>query len=180
MALEVDGRPWRTVPAEVAVGCGLAPGTELDRPLLRRLRRDLRRQEALDTAAKALARRDLSARRLRERLEIRGIRAPAADRAVAALASAGLVDDERLARARARSLVERGWGDAAISDRLEREGLPAPLVRTALAELEPERERAIATAAAAQDARVAWRLLARRGYASESIEDAIGVLDEGA
>lgn len=180
VALEVDGRPWRTVPAEVVVGCGLAPGTKLDRPLLRRLRRDLRRLEAVDVAAKALAHRDLSARRLRDRLETRGIRAPAADRAVAALASAGLLDDTRLAHARARSLAERGWGDAAISERLEREGLPETLVRAGLAEIEPERERAVAASAGARDARAAWRLLARRGFAPESIEDALGVLDEGA
>jgi regulatory protein len=180
VALEVDGRPWRTVPDEVAVGCGLAPGTELDRPLLRRLRRELRRAEALDAAAKALARRDHSARRLRERLERRGIRMPAAEGAVAALAGVGIVDDARLARARARSLAARGWGDAAVADRLEREGLPADLVREALAELEPEAVRAAAVAAGASDRRAAWRLLARRGFATESAEDALGPLDEGA
>ena len=42
MLLEVDGRPWRTVPDRVVVRCGLAADVELTRPLLRHLRAELR------------------------------------------------------------------------------------------------------------------------------------------
>lgn len=177
VALELDGRPWRVVPDEVVVTCGLAPGLQLDRPLLREIGRELRRAEALDQAVRAVARRDLSARRLRQRLAARGVRAPEAESALGALASAGIVDDDKLARARASSLAERGWGDAAVTARLEHEGLPAEAVREALAGLEPESARARRIAEGLDDPRAAWRLLARRGFATESIEDAVGTLD---
>jgi regulatory protein len=180
VALEVDGTPWRVVPDDVAVACGLAPGLALERPLLRRLRRELRRAEALGVATRSLARRDLSTRRLRERLDARGIRAPEAEAALATLRSAGVVDDARLARGRAAALAERGWGDEAVAARLEREGIGTESARAALAELPPEPERAAALAATAVDRRTAWRLLARRGFSPDSIEDAVGVLDEDA
>ena len=180
VALEVDGRAWRVVPDDVVARCGLAPGVLLERPLLRRLRRELRRAEALGTATRSLARRDLSSRRLRERLDARGIRAPAAKAAVATLESAGIVDDARLARSRAAVLADRGWGDAAVAARLEQEGIGPEPAQAALSELLPAPERAAARAAGAPDRRAAWRLLARRGFSSDSIEHAVGVLDENA
>jgi regulatory protein len=180
VALEVDGRAWRVVPDDVVARCGLAPGVPLERQLLRRLRRELRRAEALGAATRSLARRDLSSERLRERLDARGIRAPAAEAALATLESAGIVDDARLARSRAAVLAHRGWGDAAVAARLEREGIGPEPAQAALSELLPEAERAAALAAGAPDRRAAWRLLVRRGFSLDSIEHAVGVLDENA
>jgi regulatory protein len=177
VALELDGRPWRIVPDEVVVRCGLAPGLELDRARLRTLARQLRRAEALDAAVRVVARRDVSARRLRERLAARGVRTQEAESALAALASAGVVDDGRLAHRRAAWLAEKGWGDAAVEARLDGEGLPAEDVRAALAALEPEAARAVRIVEALDDPRTAWRLLARRGFAAEAIEDAVGAVD---
>lgn len=178
VALEVDGRPWRTVPDEVVVRCGLSSGTELERPLLRELRRELRRAEALTTATRALTARDLSRRRLSERLRRRGIAPTEGRRAVALLEEAGLVDDERLARTRASDLAERGWGDAAIEARLGQEDVDPALVRQAIAALEPEHERAVAVAARVDGPRATWSMLARRGFAAETIEDLVGRLDD--
>jgi SOS response regulatory protein OraA/RecX len=175
--LEVDGRRWRIVPDEVVLRCGLAAGTALDRPLLRTLRRELLRAEALGLAARTVARRDLSERRLRARLAARGVRRADADGAVAALAGAGIVDDARAAESRARSLADRGWGDAAVAARLAGEGFGSDEARAALAGLRPERERAEELAARRGDARAAWKLLARRGFALETVEDVVGVLD---
>jgi SOS response regulatory protein OraA/RecX len=166
------------VPDEVVVRCGLRAGLSLERPLLRDLRRALRRSEALDAAVRTVARRDVSTSRLRRRLDGRGIARHEAETAVETLASAGVVDDERLARSRARGLADRGWGDAAIAARLEHEGLPAEAVTAALAELPSERERAVGLAAGAPDRRAAWRLLGRRGFALETIEEVLGPLDE--
>jgi SOS response regulatory protein OraA/RecX len=180
VALEVDGRPWRVVPDDVVVRCGLAPGVALERPLLREFRRELRRAEALGAATRTLARRDLSARRLRERLDARGVRAPAAEAALATLESVGIVDDARLARFRAGALAERGWGDAAVAARLEQEGFGSELLRAALSALAPEHERAAVLAERAADRRAAWSLLARRGFALDSIEHVVGALDENA
>jgi SOS response regulatory protein OraA/RecX len=96
---------------------------------------------------------------------------------VAALASAGLVDDARLARRRAEALAGAGWGDAAVEARLARDGVGRQDVRAALAELEPERERAARLVQGLEDPRAAWRLLMRRGFGEDAIEDAVGVLD---
>ncbi len=175
--LEVDGARWRVVPDEVALRCGLAPGVELDRPLLRSLGRELRRAEALSLAVRALARRDVSAGRLREKLRARGVRDEAVRGVVAALTSAGVVDDARAAEARASSLAERGWGDAAVAARLAGEGFCTPDVQSALAALRPERDRAEALITRCSDPRAAWALLARRGFEEATVEDVLGLLD---
>ena len=175
--LEVDGRRWRLVSDEVVLRCGLAAGMELDRPLLRALRQELRRAEALGAAVRTVSRRDVSTRRLHDRLAARGIRRADAERAVATLAGAGIVDDAKTAASRARALEERGWGDAAVAARLAGEGFGADDVRAALAELRPERERADALAARASNPGAAWKLLVRRGFAPETLEDVVGTLD---
>jgi len=175
--LEVDGRRWRLVPDEVVLRCGLAAGLELDRPLLRALRRELRRAEALGAAVRTVSRRDVSTRRLHDRLAARGVRRADAERAVATLAGAGVLDDAKTAASRARALEERGWGDTAVAARLAGEGFGVDDVRAALAELRPERERADALAARASDPGAAWKLLARRGFAPETLEDVVGTLD---
>jgi regulatory protein len=178
VALEVDGRPWRVVPDEVVVRCGLAAGLELERPLLREIRRALRRTEALELAARALHRRDLSRRRLDERLAARGVAEHEREGALATLAAAGAVNDARVARARGAALAESGWGDAAVVARLRGEGFTAELARDVLAGLAPESERARSAAARFDDRRKAWAHLSRRGFSEEAIEAALGTLDE--
>ena len=177
VALEVDGARWRVVPDEVVLRCGLASGVELDRPLLRVLRRELRRAEALGVAARTVARRDVSTDRLREKLRAHGVRGDVADGAVRTLANASMVDDTRTAAARARSLADRGWGDAIVAARLDAEGFLAADVKAAVAALRPERERAEELAAGVEDRRGAWTLLARRGFDGETVEDVLGLLD---
>jgi regulatory protein len=180
VALEVDGRPWRTVPDDVVVRCGLHAGLALDRPRLRSLRSELRRAEALATAGRALAKAPQSRRRLGERLRRRGVPAAAQREALETVTAAGLVDDPRLARARAAALAARGWGDLAIAARLEREGFEEADVRAVLAELEPEGARASAfLAELAGSRRKAWGALVRRGFSPDAIEEALGPLDGG-
>jgi SOS response regulatory protein OraA/RecX len=174
----VDGEPWRTVPDDVVVRCGLAAGVALERPLLRRLRKELRHSEALAVADRTLRRRDLSTRRLAERLERAGV-APAAERsALEALTEARLLDDARLAAARAAALAARGWGDAAIAARLEAEGIAEAVAREALGGLTAETARAVEISRGL-DRRKAWALLARRGFGEATIEALMGSLDEG-
>jgi SOS response regulatory protein OraA/RecX len=166
------------VPDAVVVRCGLSVGVELDRPLLRLLRRELRRSEALALAGRTLRRRDLSLRRLSERLERAGV-APAAGRsALLALSEARIVDDARLADGRAATLAERGWGNAAIAGRLEAEGIPEADAGFAIAKLEPETARAARAAGAVSDPRKAWALLTRRGFDEETIEAVVEPLDD--
>jgi SOS response regulatory protein OraA/RecX len=155
------------VPDAVVLGAGLTSGMTLDRPVLRRIRGELRRADALRAAFRALERSDISSRRLEERLE-RAADRPTARDVAASLRRSGLLDDERTARIRARRLAERGWGDAAILVRLEAEGIGEADARAAVAELEPERLRA--------DGVPATRLAAR-GFSPETIEDVVGPLD---
>src|SRR5919202_6469063 len=179
VAVELDGSPWRTLPLEVVVRTRLQAGSELDRERARTLRRELRRHEALAASAVALRHRDLSTRRLEQRLERRTVPPAERARAVETLTRAGLLDDARFARGRARALAARGYGDAAIRFDLERQGVDAELAAEALAELEPERDRALRLAASAGGAARAARLLARRGFGEDAIEAAAGVAENG-
>jgi regulatory protein len=174
VAVEVDGRPWRTVPDEVVVRVGLATGVEVERPLLRQMRRELERVRALDVAGRALSRRDLSERELDARLARARVGEDVAASVAETLRDAGVVDDEQVARHRAESLAERGWGDAAIATRLEAAGVAEDVARGALAALEPEPERARRVAEREPDVPKAARRLASRGFAPETVEEALG------
>lgn len=179
VALEVDGRLWRTVPDEVVVRVGLTTGMELERPVLRRLRSELHRANALKVAGRALARRDLSKQKLAARLDRAGVARDTAQATVATLTAAGAIDDARVAAARAAHLAERGWGDAAILARLECEGIDLEVASEAVRALPPERERAQALLAPGHAPRRAAQTLMRRGFAPETLEDLFPALDGG-
>jgi SOS response regulatory protein OraA/RecX len=173
VAVELDGGPWRTVPAEVVVRAGLAVGRTLDRPALRLLRRELRRSEAITAAARALRSRDLSSTGLAQRLERANVAPAVRVESLAVLGRAGLVDDARFARTRAAALAERGYGDAAIRLDLERQGIETELRDEAIGALEPELMRARAVVARRGDGPRTARFLAGKGFAEESVAVAI-------
>jgi regulatory protein len=181
VVVELDGVRWRTLPVEVVARVRLATGEELDRPRLRELARELRRNRAVSSALRAVSSRDLSSQRLRERLRRSGIPSTEGEAAVGALQRAGFVDDARYAARRAASLADRGHGDAAIRWRLEREGVPPGLVADALGALEPERDRALRVVAARGAGVRTARELARRGFGEDAVESALGglVADDG-
>jgi SOS response regulatory protein OraA/RecX len=95
------------------------------------------------------------------------------DEAVAALERAGLVDDRRLAVARAAALAVRCYGDAAILHDLHRRGVGEELARDVVSALEPELARA-ERLAEGRNGQAAARLLSRRGFAAETVEAVIG------
>jgi SOS response regulatory protein OraA/RecX len=152
---------------------------ELERPLLRRLRNELRDAQALAAAGRVLRRRDVSREALESRLARAGVSAGSRARAVATLADAGALNDQRLAEQRAAFLADRGWGDEAIRARLQSEGLGAEDVEAALAALDPETERVVRVVAGMRDRRKAWSLLARRGFDPDVVAEAVATLDEG-
>lgn len=174
--VELDGAPWRRIPVEVAVRVGLAAYAELGRAELRRLRRELRRGEAIDTALRALRHRDRSRATLRARLVGAGIAPWACEQALETLARAGIVDDERFARGRARALADRGSGDALIQADLLAAGVSEPEVMRTIRGLDPESERAIRLTAARGASVATARWLARRGFGEEAIEAALPTL----
>jgi SOS response regulatory protein OraA/RecX len=168
--VELDGRRWRTVPAEAVVRAGVTVGRPLDRETARALGRELRRARALGDAVRALRHRDLSRNRLEERLAERGATAAARAEALETLERAGLVDDGRVAAGRAQALVERGYGDAAIRAALERDGLSGEVVEDALSKLEPEHARARALVESQGGGARALRRLAARGFDTTVLE----------
>jgi len=175
VGVELDGEPWRTLPAAAVVSAGLIVGTELDRTRARDLARARRRVEALGTAARALARRDRSAAGLTRHLERRGITTRETGAAVAALATAGYVDDARFAAGRALTLAERGYGNEAVRYELEREGVAPDVIEAAVEALAPEAERAAAVLVAARSPEAGLRRLGAKGFSPETIEAAVAV-----
>jgi SOS response regulatory protein OraA/RecX len=174
--VELDGAPWRRIPVEIAARVGLATHAELGRVELRRLRRELRRGEALDAAVRALRHRDRSQATLRARLLGAGIAPWACAQALETLVRAGIVDDERFAHSRARALADRGSGDAMIKADLLAAGVAEPEVLQTIGTLEAESERAIRLAAARGTSAATARWLARRGFGDEAIEAALPTL----
>jgi len=178
VGVELDGAPWRTLPAAAVAAAGLGVGTVLDRPRARELRRALRRSSALDAAGRALVRRDRSPAGLEAALERRGIAAPEREAAVETLERLGYVNERRFAESRAAALSHRGYGDDAIRFDLEREGVGGEAAAEALARLEPEHARAAGLVAAGKDdAKTSRRLLAR-GFSPETVEAALGARDD--
>jgi regulatory protein len=133
-----------------------------------------RAPDPLGTAVRALAHRDLSTQELAERLERRGVAASERREVIDRLARAGYVDDCRFALGRARVLAERGLGDAAIRADLEQRGIQARIADEAVAALDPEPVRARVEAKRLGGGVRAARALARKGFSSESVEDALG------
>jgi len=127
------------------------------------------RAEALAAAQGALARRDLSERELRDRLQRAGLDPAAAEEVMEQLRRGGLVDDARFAEERARVLAERGKGDAAIRFDLERHGVALGLIERTVAALEPERDRAEKVVARRGAGPKTARLLASRGFPEEVV-----------
>jgi SOS response regulatory protein OraA/RecX len=174
VAVELDGRPWRVVPLEAAVKAGLDIGQELDRQQARRLRQELVRIRTLGVASSALRRGDLSTARLAERLERVG--GPRERRQVVEmLERVGVVDDARLARTRATSLAERGYGDAAIDADLARKGIAAAVRAEAIRGLPPEPERIRRIVERRGSGPRTARFAAQRGFGEEAVEAAGGV-----
>jgi regulatory protein len=170
--VELDGAPWRTLPAAAVVSARLTVGTDLDRMRARELAPAIRRAEALGAATRALARRDRSVVGLADYLARRGVGRKERAAAVNRLADIGYLDDARFALGRARSLAERGYGDDAVRFELEREGVAADRIDAAVAGLAGERERALSVLRGSRSALAGIRKLAAKGFSADSIEAA--------
>ena len=140
VAVELDGRPWRVLPADAIVRAGLGIGRSLDRPTARELAREVRRARALAQATRTLATSGRSRQEL-DRRQRAGHGEAAREEALATLDRAGLVDDARLALSRAELLARRGYGDAAIRADLRRRLVAPEAAADAVASLEAEPER---------------------------------------
>jgi regulatory protein len=176
----LDGEPWRTLPAEVVLRAGLDVGVELDRDRARRVRRELKRHDAMARATRALRNRDLSAAELDARLDRANIAPAARAETIGRLTDAGAVDDERFARSRAQTLADRGAGDFLVRHDLETRGISPEAVAAAMASLEPETVRAARICSRCGAGPKTARYLARKGFSVDAIESACaeGIAEE--
>lgn len=171
VAVELDGRPWRVLPANAVVRAGLAVGRRLDRHTARELAREVRRARALAAATRSLAASGRSEQALERRLAQAGHPAAARQDAIAALGRAGLLDDARLAMNRAELLARRGYGDAAIRADLRRRLIPAEATAEALAGLEPELDRVRPLLEGESVTPALLRRLAGRGFSRDTLDE---------
>jgi regulatory protein len=178
--IDLDGAHWRVVPAEAVHRAGLAVGVTLDRSRARTVGRELRRQQALDLALRALGRRDHTTSELEQRLSQRGVASAERERTLAVLDRAGLVCDARFAADRAALLVERASGDLLIADDLERRGVTPEVVADVLAALEPEADRAERIVAARGASVRTLRALSAKGFSEAALESLVAHLEDGA
>jgi regulatory protein len=130
-------------------------------------------QDAFGAVVDALARRDLTATELEQRLVRAGFEAAARADAIARATDAGYLDDARVAVERARRLAERDASDAAIRAELLRRGVGEAAVEAALEALPPETERAKRLALRLGGGPRAARALVRKGYAEDVVERAL-------
>ena len=134
--------------------------------------------DAVDAAVRALSRRDRSESDVRRILERKGVSDAEAAQALDVLRRLGALDDARFAARSAEELARRGYGDAAILSRLEREGVDGALAREAIATLEPESERAAVLAAKRGRGVRTARWLGGRGFGADAVETAAGSIAE--
>jgi len=128
--------------------------------------------DAIEIAARVLQHRDRSRQQLDERLARAGVDAAGRAEALETLERVGYVDDGRYARARAESLVERGYGDDGIRHLLEQDGVDRAAVADALAAIAPERERAAALVARLGPGPKTAARLGRKGFGSDAVQAA--------
>jgi regulatory protein len=129
---------------------------------------------ALDVAARALARRELSAAELRARLAKAGFGEDEAAQTIEELREAGYQSDERAGRERARVLSERGLGDVGIAFDLRRRGIASETIDDIVATLVPEAERAHRFVARIGIGKRLADTLRRKGYRDETIAAVAG------
>jgi regulatory protein len=139
-----------------------------------------RQLTALDYAYRLLARRAYSEQELGTKLRTKGFTAEAVNHAVMRLKTQGYLDDARLVADQVERLRVRGFGPAAIRTKLTQKGLPTDLIEAILVGAADQDRRAARrflgsrfTADALKDPQTrarAFRLLLRRGYASDVAE----------
>lgn len=133
------------------------------------------------TAARSLARRDLTEQELAERLSQADVAPAARSEALGRMVRTGAVDDERFARSRAETLAARGSGDALIRHDLAARGIAAELVEAAVGALETESARAERIVEQRGPSLKTARHLARKGFSEHAIEGTCGMaIAEGA
>jgi regulatory protein len=126
--------------------------------------------DATELALRALRHRNRSRHDIELRLDRAGVTPDEREAALDRLTEAGLLSDDRFAEQRAQALARRGSSDALIRHDLRRQGIEHATVEHAIAQLEPEDERASRLYTERGGGAKALRFLAGRGFAVETLE----------
>jgi regulatory protein len=149
------------------------------------------KQSAKAYAVWLLSKREYSAATLQKKLLKRGYAAEETAAALQFLRAHNYQSDTRYAGMKARSTAHRA-GDWKIAMALAQQGIDEDLAKEQIAELAPEDERAVQSAAAKFAGQVAdegmtpqlaqkiWRYLGYRGFSGQAIKHALNVLKEAA
>ena len=182
--VDVDGREFATVTADALAATKAGIGVVVDDRLAAHLREANELTSAYDRALNLLAFRARSARELERRLVQKGVTAERAQRVIAKLRDAGLIDDADFARQLARSKVSAGASKRRLHQELFKRGVARDVADEAVDQvLEEEQVDEVAVAErvarkrlpslASADAptrrRRLYSFLARRGHNSETI-----------
>ena len=183
--IAVDGRAAATVSLELVERLGLRVGLVVDEGRGLALADGAAALATYDRAVGMLAAQGRSAKELRRRLVMKGVRAEYADAAVARLTEAGFLDDVEFARQVARSrVVGRGDSRRRVAQVLAQKGVAREVVDEAVAQVfadEAVDEDALVEAAARKRVRTLgavdtatrrrrlYGFLARRGHDGAAI-----------
>lgn len=179
--IDLDGRPWLTIPAAVASGLGI--GMTLDAEAQAGLRQRAAEAEALEIAGRLLARRPHTEQELRRRWERKGFPPAVIDRALAHLKRRGDVDDAAFAREWVENrMAFRPRGAAMLRAELRSKGVAPSDTAAALADLDEESAARLAAERAARRwvgllpedrRRKVYAYLARRGFTYDTIRSVV-------
>ncbi len=166
--IRLDGEIWRTTSARAVKRLHLSVGDSVDVGDLTRRLDETERMCAKERALELIAYRERSSGETIARLSDEGYDERIAHAVVSGLVDAGLIDDERFAVARARSLAARGYGRHRIARDLASAAIGEAVIEHALEEASPpsdeERARDLASRMRAPDERSLVTRLLRRGF----------------
>jgi regulatory protein len=131
--------------------------------------------DGTELALRALRHRNRSRSDIERRLDRAGVAPDEREATLDRLTEAGLLSDERFAEERAQTLARRGASDAIIRRDLRRDGIDQTALEHAIAQLEPEDERAARVFDRRGGGANALRYLASRGFAAETLERLAGL-----
>lgn len=133
--VRVDGRPYGTVGTQDVIELGLVDGEPIGRAAFADLGRRAEIFAARAVALRMLAMRALPSREIMRRLLRKGHAKPAAESAVEALLSAGLINDAEFARHHARTRARRSLGPNRLVSELRRLGINERMAEQAVADV---------------------------------------------
>ncbi len=136
--LQVDGRPFCTLPVEAVIAHQLVAGRVVDESIQDLLQQAADADAALRALLRALERRSFSRKDLERRLRQRGHRPPAIAAGLDRADELGLINDGAYALHFVATRAARGRGPARLLRDLQQSGVARPLADAAIAAQWPE------------------------------------------